>query len=241
MQPAVRRERQRHADGRRGADYLSGGTSRTAPPMPRRPKPSSSASPTRRSIRATPTGDTYQLDREPARLELQRSALNGNSASNAINGAAGNDTIKGYAGNDTLTGDTGRTSFVFNTALNASTNVDTITDFNVAADTIQLDNAIFTAPMTAGALASAAFRANATGLAADASDRIIYKTDTGELYYDANGSASGGGVLFAKVGTGLAHHQCGFRRDLGAPTHIVAEDAVVIRCARMLTHRTGRA
>jgi hypothetical protein len=92
---------------------------------------------------------------------------------------------------------------VFNSALSSSTNVDTITDFNFAADTIQLDNAIFTALTTVGILSSAGFHANSTGLAGDSTDRIIYELDTGELYYDANGSASGGGILFAKVGIGL--------------------------------------
>ena len=129
-------------------------------------------------------------------------ALNGNSGNNAINGAAGNDTIKGYAGNDTLTGYSGADIFVFSTALDASTNVDTITDYSFSADTIQLDDAVFTALAT-GVLASAAFRSNTTGLAQDADDRIIYENDTGELYYDANGSGSGAGILFAKVGIGL--------------------------------------
>ena len=128
----------------------------------------------------------------------------GNSAANAINGGAGNDVIKGYAGNDTLTGGSGSDTFNFNTALNAATNVDTITDFNVAADTIQLDDAIFTV-LAVGTLAAAAFAANGTGLAGDSSDRIIYETDTGKLFYDRDGSGvSFDGIQFAKVSTGLS-------------------------------------
>jgi Ca2+-binding RTX toxin-like protein len=130
--------------------------------------------------------------------------LFGDNARNVISGGAGNDTIKGYRGNDVLAGGTGKDIFVFNSALSASTNVDTITDFLAVDDTIQLDNAVFTALAATGVMASGAFRVNTTGLAQDSSDRIIYETDTGELYYDANGNAAGGGVLFAKLDPGLA-------------------------------------
>ncbi len=130
-------------------------------------------------------------------------ALSGNSGNNGLTGGAGNDVINGGLGNDTLTGSAGLDSFVFNTAPNASTNVDTIKDFIVADDTIRLENAIFTAITGTGTLTAAQFVKNTTGLAADASDRIIYETDTGELYYDSNGSAAGGSVHFATLGTNL--------------------------------------
>jgi Ca2+-binding RTX toxin-like protein len=53
-------------------------------------------------------------------------------------------------------------------------------------------------------LTAAQFAANASGTAQDASDRIIYETDTGKLFYDSNGSTAGGAVQFALLGTGLA-------------------------------------
>ena len=56
--------------------------------------------------------------------------LNGsNGVNNTIDGGAGNDILKGYTGNDALYGGAGKDFFVFNTALNATTNVDTIADF----------------------------------------------------------------------------------------------------------------
>jgi Ca2+-binding RTX toxin-like protein len=185
-----------------GADYLSGGTG-TDLASYATAKAAVVVSLANPSInKGDAAGDTFNSIEN-----LSGSAYNdlvyGNSANNVINGDAGNDIIKGYAGNDTLTGSAGKDTFVFNTALNASTNTDTITDFSVVDDVIQLDNAFFTTLTTLGTLATAAFRANTTGLAADSSDRIIYETDTGELYYDANGSASGGSVLFAKLGIGL--------------------------------------
>ena len=82
-------------------------------------------------------------------------------------------------------GGIGSDQFVFNTALNAATNVDNITDFNVAADTMVLENAIFTTIAGTGTLTAAQFVANATGTAQDADDRIVYDTDTGNSFSTA--------------------------------------------------------
>ncbi|MCV9967569.1 M10 family metallopeptidase C-terminal domain-containing protein [Pararhizobium sp. BT-229] len=140
---------------------------------------------------------------ENARTGLAADKLIGNSAANFLRAGLGNDVLAGGLGNDTLRGEAGKDAFLFHKALNASTNVDDIEDFSVTDDTIRLDNAVFTV-LTTGALTSGAFRANTTGLAGDSSDRIIYETDTGELYYDSNGTGTGGGILFATIGTGLA-------------------------------------
>ena len=51
---------------------------------------------------------------------------------------------------------------------------------------------------TAG-LDSTEFRANAGGNAADANDFILFDTNTGSLYYDADGSGVGAKVLFATL------------------------------------------
>jgi serralysin len=188
--------------GGEGADYLSGGLGTDT---------ASYASATARVIvslanTAINTGDAAG-DTFNSIENLLGSAFDdyvyGNNAVNVIKGGAGNDIIKGYGGNDTLAGNSGQDIFVFNTALNASTNVDTITDFNVAADTIWLDDLFFTA-LSTGPLAAAAFRANATGLAQDADDRIVYNTSTGELSYDSDGNGAGGSVLFARLTAGLA-------------------------------------
>lgn len=130
--------------------------------------------------------------------------IRGNSGNNTLSGGAGDDGLIGGLGNDRLTGGIGKDSFVFNTALNAATNVDTITDFSVVDDTIQLDNAIFTRLGIEGRLSTSMLAINLTGEATDANDRIIYESDTGRLYYDANGSAAGAGVHFATLSPGLA-------------------------------------
>jgi serralysin len=123
--------------------------------------------------------------------------LTGNAGNNALSGGAGNDTLAGCLGNDTLAGGVGADTFDFNTALGAA-NVDRITDFSVADDTIRLENAIFTALTITGTLSASAF---AIGAAGDANDRIIYDSTSGVLYYDADGTGVIGKVQFAQLTT----------------------------------------
>ena len=123
------------------------------------------------------------------------------SANIGATGNAFNNILTGNAGNNALTGGAGMDNFLFNTALNAATNVDQITDFSVADDTVRLENAIFSTLAT-GTLAAAAFHIGAA--AADALDRLIYNAATGALVYDFNGSAAGGATQFATLDTNLA-------------------------------------
>ncbi|WP_438749570.1 calcium-binding protein [Pararhizobium sp. O133] len=116
----------------------------------------------------------------------------GNAGHNRLEGRGGSDTLRGFAGDDT---------FVFNTTPGAG-NVDTIIDFNPADDRFLLSDAIFTV-LAPGTLASSAFRANTSGLAGDADDRIIYDTATGKLFYDADGSDGMAGIALAVVAAGL--------------------------------------
>lgn len=146
-------------------------------------------------------GDTYSSI-ENLTGSAFNDTLTGNSNVNVLVGGNGNDTLNGRAGSDTLTGGSGNDTFVFDTALGA-TNVDSVTDFNFANDTIQLDNAIFNAIVGVGVLSAAQFVANTSGTAGDSNDRIIYETDTGKLFYDSNGNAAGGSVLFATLSAGL--------------------------------------
>lgn len=119
----------------------------------------------------------------------------GNKLANKIVGNIGNNSLNGLAGADTLSGGSGGDTFIFTAAL---TSVDVITDFNVAADTIKIDNAVFTG-LAAGALSASAFAVNLTGKAADASDRVIYESDTGKLFFDKDGLGGAAGVQFAKL------------------------------------------
>ncbi|BCH35314.1 hypothetical protein MesoLjLc_72440 [Mesorhizobium sp. L-8-10] len=129
----------------------------------------------------------------------------GNGAANALNGSTGNDVLDGKLGNDTLTGNAGADIFVFDAALNATTNFDIITDFYVPSDTIRLDNAVMAGlGTTLGTLHVSRFWMSTSGLAHDATDRIIYETDTGKLYYDPDGTGAAGRVQFAGLAPNLA-------------------------------------
>jgi len=136
-------------------------------------------------------------------LNLSGNALNnllsGNAANNRLNGAAGNDTLAGGAGNDTLVGGagndvlvggTGADCFVFDTAPNASNNLDTVSDFTMNLDRLQFSRAAFTSLGSVNGLLSRSlfYAANDASRGHDADDRLIYNTSTGALYYDADGS-----------------------------------------------------
>ena len=51
--------------------------------------------------------------------------------------------------------------------------------------------------MVAGALSPQQFTTNTTGNAGTATDRFIYNTTNGYLYFDGDGNAAGGRVLIA--------------------------------------------
>ena len=128
--------------------------------------------------------------------------LAGGGGDDDIFGGNGSDSISGGSGNDTLRGGAGDDTFVFATAPGAS-NVDMITDFAVGADQIEMRVSVFSA-LSPGALAASAFTANLSGQATTAAQRIVYETDTGALWYDADGSGGGARQQFAELTAGLA-------------------------------------
>jgi len=141
-----------------------------------------------------------------------RNTLYGNRGNDTIYGGSGNerifgdgstttggaDVLYGGAGNDTLSGGSGRDSFVFDTKLNAKTNVDRITDYSAASDTIFLDHKVFT-KLKIWFLDSSAFVVGTK--AKDKSDKIIYNNKTGELFYDPDGTGKAAQVKFAVLET----------------------------------------
>ncbi|PXX09490.1 Ca2+-binding RTX toxin-like protein [Nitrosomonas ureae] len=133
--------------------------------------------------------------------------ITGNTAANQLAGLTGNDTLNGGSGNDILdggtgtnilTGGSGNDLFKFTTA----GHIDSITDFNVVNDTIQLENAVFTALTTPGTLAAGQFRVGTQ--AQDNNDFVIYNNVTGALLFDANGNGIGAAVQIATLSAGLA-------------------------------------
>jgi VCBS repeat-containing protein len=139
--------------------------------------------------------------------------LKGSDGNDSLQGDGGNDTLAGGTGNDTLTGGAGSDNFVFDTALNPTTNVDTIAGFDDAGnnqDVILLSKAIFSALATPGdsggaALQTADFASVASGGATAnvVNAHIVYDQATGNLYYDPNGGTGGAErVQFAHLDAG---------------------------------------
>ena len=103
--------------------------------------------------------------------------------------------LSGGGGNDRLLGGAGADRFVFNHALDAATNSDTVVDFAVGIDKIVIDHAIF-AMLAEGPLDASHFHLTAPG---DADDFIVYDQASGALSYYADGNGGGPGVQFATL------------------------------------------
>jgi serralysin len=131
--------------------------------------------------------------------------LAGNGGADQIYAAGGSDTLSGGSGNDILNGGAGTDFFLFDTAP-GSGNVDTIQDFVVADDTVQLSAAVFTALGAPGVLGAGLLRLGAgVTTATDGNDYLLYNSSNGALYYDADGTgATAAATHFATLGIGLA-------------------------------------
>jgi Ca2+-binding RTX toxin-like protein len=125
--------------------------------------------------------------------------LFGRGGNDTLSGGAGNDLLYGGNGSDTLTGGKGKDTFVFDTA---SFGVDLIADFSrTEGDKIRLSKAIFDGlTYTGPLLASDFYAADGATSAQDGTDRFIYDTTTGKLYYDADGIAGLPAVQIALLG-----------------------------------------
>ncbi|MCP4381864.1 MAG: calcium-binding protein [Hyphomicrobiales bacterium] len=108
------------------------------------------------------------------------------------------------AGNDTLVAGEGKDRFVFDTALSAVTNVDSVTKFDPGKDKFYLDMSTFTALSGPGTLKGSEFHKGKH--AGDANDHIIYNKAKGALYFDFDGDGAGGKVIFASVDKKLKLH-----------------------------------
>jgi serralysin len=132
-----------------------------------------------------------------------RNTLKGGYGSDTLTGASGNDKLYGGTGDDRLTGGAGRDILYFNTALSdapSASNIDRITDFNTVSDLIYLEDAIFRG-IKKGKMHKSAFT---TGTAAkDSKDRIVYDKQSGDLFYDQDGTGDLAQIKFAVLNRSL--------------------------------------
>jgi Ca2+-binding RTX toxin-like protein len=149
---------------------------------------------------------SYSLSDNVENLNLTGTvAINatGNTLNNTIRGNSGVNFISGGDGNDTLTGAGGSDHFLFNTALNATTNKDTITDL-ASDDKLDLSRLIFSNLGAVGSLSPDDLVSGADlTTAQNANDYLIFNTTTGNLYYDADANGAGAAVMFAQLGSSI--------------------------------------
>lgn len=132
-------------------------------------------------------------------------ALTGDSGKDTLDGSTGNDTIKGGGGNDFLIGGDGKDRLFggsgADTFLFKETTGDVIKDFTTGSDQLHLDDSFFTALGDAGPLGDEDLQTDPESeITATSGGHIKYATDTGHLYYDADGSGAASGlVLIATI------------------------------------------
>jgi Ca2+-binding RTX toxin-like protein len=136
-------------------------------------------------------------------------AIQGQAGNDTILGGAGNDVfsgnggmdwLEGGAGNDTVTGGSGQDSFVFREA--GAANADVVSEFASNWDGLVLDGDAFANLGDTGGFSGGDERFHAAAGAtsgADAADRVVYDTFSGQLYYDADGSGAGGAQLITTL------------------------------------------
>ncbi|MEH2114685.1 calcium-binding protein [Nostoc sp.] len=161
------------------------------------------------------TGD-YRLTLNDLGLVLTgdggNNAIAGGNGNDNLNGAGGNDTLTGGAGNDILIGGTGNDLLVGgvgNDVLTggdgadtyrftaASDRLDTINGFSGSSgDKIQISAVGFGGGLVAGTLSTNRFRSGAGITTANTTtQRFIYNTTNGALFFDADGSLGGSAPL----------------------------------------------
>jgi Ca2+-binding RTX toxin-like protein len=129
-------------------------------------------------------------------------SLIGGNGNQTLSSRGGNDTLAGGVGVDTLWGGSGVDSFVFRES--GTANADSIADFASGSDKFVFDANAMSAIGANGnfAASDARFAANATGTAQDADDRVIYETDTRQVWYDPDGTGASARQLIATLQSG---------------------------------------
>ncbi|MDY6805078.1 MAG: 5'-nucleotidase C-terminal domain-containing protein [Cyanobacteriota bacterium] len=127
--------------------------------------------------------------------------LFGGNGNDVLDGGIGRDRLNGGAGNDTMTGGASRDRFIFNTNsayAQEDLGVDEITDFAPGEDSILLDRTTFAALQD---IATEFETVTSDDAAATAEGIIVYSSNSGNLYYNPNGSDAdlGDGGQFATL------------------------------------------
>jgi Ca2+-binding RTX toxin-like protein len=135
--------------------------------------------------------------------------LRGGTGDDFLIGGAGNDVLVGQVSNDTLTGGLGNDRFDYNTGnpySGADLGSDRIEDFTRGQDKIVLGKRTFalTSAVGNGFSISSEFSSFTSDASAKGSSaRIVYSSETGNIFYNANGAAIGGEAVITTLGDRL--------------------------------------
>ena len=127
------------------------------------------------------------------------SILSGKGGNDILIGSSASDILAGGLGNDILTSGNGFDTFQFASRLEG---IDTLTDFNVSQDIIQVSGAGFGGGLVTGETISASQLSFSLG-AITPSTRFIFDKPTGKLYFDIDGSGSNASVQLASLTANL--------------------------------------
>jgi Ca2+-binding RTX toxin-like protein len=117
--------------------------------------------------------------------------VEGSNYNDDITGDGNANRLEGGAGNDTLTGGGGADQFVYATAPVAG-NADHVTDFvGGGMDQLLLDGSRLPGVTPGPFGPPTSFVSNTSGVATTSSQRLIYNSTNGDLFYDADGSGAG--------------------------------------------------
>jgi Ca2+-binding RTX toxin-like protein len=127
--------------------------------------------------------------------------LRGRQGNDVLRGQDGADRLSGGSNTDTLTGGAGDDDFLF---LSRTHFGDRITDFVSGDDAVLiLDTAVAGSGLGLGSPTAGQFRSRAdSNQAMDATDRFIFRNSDKTLWFDANGTGSGGPVMVADLQSG---------------------------------------
>ncbi|AUB35834.1 Ca2+-binding protein, RTX toxin-related [Nostoc flagelliforme CCNUN1] len=124
----------------------------------------------------------------------------GGNGNDTLNGGDGNDTLIGGNGNDSLIGGSGTDTFAFNSF---NEGIDGIYDFNATNELIQVSAAGFGGGLSPRLLNTNQFTIGAS--ATTNTQRFIYNSATGALFFDQDGSAIAfTQVQFGQLSSGLS-------------------------------------
>ena len=113
--------------------------------------------------------------------EQKNDEIFGGSGNDRLQGGGGNDTLTGQRDNDVLVGGRGSDTFI----LDSPIGVDTIRDFSLTDDHLQIASKLISKAFSPGSVPSNAFRLGSQSKFA--SDRFLYDRLTGTLRFDTDG------------------------------------------------------